>query len=133
MTHHRSPIVAVTVVSIALVAATASLAQAQRNIEVHGLELVPWSKKVDGDRYISGRDFEGSLKHFRDKFRGWKTIRWSREVSLPTVKYVHIENLSDNAPWQGVNIYQLRNGEVRLYVLPRQAKAPPSAATPKKP
>jgi hypothetical protein len=116
--------------TLMLLASSSALAQAQRNVEVHGLELVAWSKKVDEDRYISGRDFEGSIKHFRDKFRGWKTVKWSREVSLPTVKYVHIENLSENAAWQGVNIYQLRNGEVRLYVLPRLAKAP---ATPKAP
>ena len=132
MTVRPSPLLAASAVLAVILSTSAAHAQAQRNLEVHGLELVPWSKKVDGDRYISGRDYEGSLKHFRDKFRGWKTIRWSREVSLPTVKYVHIENLSDNAAWQGVNIYQLRNGEVRLYVLPRQAKAP-SKSPPQKP
>jgi hypothetical protein len=41
------------------------------------------------------------------------------------VKYVHLENLADTGAWQGVNIYQLKNGEVRVYILPRAAtKAP---------
>lgn len=96
-----------------------ALAQS-RGPEEFGLDLVPGSRKLEGSRYASGRDYDGTLKYFREKYRGQKTaIKWSREVSLPTVKYVHIENTTDNGAWQGLNIYQLKTGEVRIFVLPR--------------
>jgi hypothetical protein len=108
----------VVVVPCALVALP-SLAQSRSPDEL-GLDLVPGSRKLEGSRYASGRDYDGTLKYFREKYRGQKSaIRWSREVTLPTVKYVHIENTTDSGAWQGVNIYQLKSGEVRIFVLPR--------------
>jgi hypothetical protein len=108
----------VVAVPCALVASP-SLAQS-RSPEELGLDLVPGSRKLEGSRYASGRDYDGTLKYFREKYRGQKSaIRWSREVTLPTVKYVHIENTTDSGAWQGVNIYQLKTGEVRIFVLPR--------------
>lgn len=106
--------------------AVPALAQDSKRPEVLGLELVQYSRRIEDNRYISGRDWDGSVKHFRDKFKGNKSVRWSREVSLPTVKYVHLENLAETGAWQGVNIYQLKTGEVRISVLPR---APKTAAT----
>lgn len=118
----RVPVLAV---AFALSLSLPALAESQP--KAHGLELVPWSKKVEDARYQSGRDWEGTLKYFRDKFRGWKGIRWHREVNLPTVKYIHIQNLNAKARWSGVNVYQLPSGEVRMYVLkrvsPDEAKA----------
>lgn len=99
-----------------------------------GLELVPYAKKIGERRYQSQRDYDGTIKFFRDKFKGWKTIRWMREVSLPAVKYIHLENTNDKSAWEGVNIYQLKSGEVRFYVLPRVVKtasADPAASTSK--
>ena len=101
---------------------TAALAQS-KSIEELGLDLVPGSRKLDARRYASGRDYDGTLKYFRDRFKGQKSsIKWSREVSLPTVKYIHLENMSETGAWQGVNIYQLKTGETRIFVLPREAK-----------
>lgn len=91
-----------------------------------GLDLVPWSKKVGDRRYESPRDYDGTVKFFRDKFKGWKQIKWTREVSLPAVKYIHVENTTDSSRWQGVNIYALPDGRVRYYVLERVR--PPQAA-----
>ena len=105
---------------------TSSLAAAPAAEEL-GLELVPYSKKLSERRYQSQRDYEGTIKFFKDKFKGWKTIRWMREVSLPAVKYIHLENSNDKAAWEGVNIYQLKSGEVRFYVLKRET--PPAATT----
>lgn len=106
--------------AVVLLALTCSLpALAESQPKVHGLELVPWSKKIESGRYQSSRDWEGTLKYFRDKLRGWKGIRWHREVNLPTVKYIHIQNLNPKARWSGVNLYQLPSGEVRMYVLRR--------------
>jgi len=135
MTVARSVLIAVVVA----IASSSAMAQATpKNVTELGLDLVNWSKKIDDRRYISGRNWEGTMKHFRDLYRGNRgAIRWSREVSLPTVKYVHIESLVDSTPWQGVNVYQLKSGEVRLFVLPRAkpaaTSAPVPAATPAKP
>ena len=88
-----------------------------------GLEVLPWSKKLGERRYESPRDFEGTVKFFRDKLKGAKTVKWTREVSLPAVKYVHLENVSDIGKWQGVNIYALPDGRVRFFFLERQKTA----------
>lgn len=86
---------------------------------VHGLTLVPWSKKIGEDRYRSSRDWEGTLKYFRERYRGSSHVKWHREVNLPKVKFIHLQSLRDKWGWSGLNIYQLPNGEVRLYVLER--------------
>ncbi|MDP2340473.1 MAG: hypothetical protein Q8O67_05930 [Deltaproteobacteria bacterium] len=119
--------------ALLLTASTTSLvaapaAAAAPAAEELGLELVPYSKKLGDRRYQSQRDYEGTIKFFRDKFKGWKTIKWTREVSLPAVKYIHLENSNDKAAWEGVNIYQLKTGEVRFYVLKREAPAAAAAA-----
>jgi hypothetical protein len=84
-----------------------------------GLELVPWSKKISERRYESPRDYEGTVKFFRDKWKSSKPVKWSREVSLPAVKYIHVESMIDSTKWSGVNIYQLPDGRVRYFVLDR--------------
>lgn len=108
------------VVVLPLLAAPLASANAPK---VYGLELVPWSRQLDDDRYQSSRDWEKTLKHFKDNLRGWRGVRWHREVNLPTVKYVHIENKNEKAEWEGINIYQLPGGKVRMFVLKRQPKA----------
>jgi hypothetical protein len=119
-------------VSLAVVGmlVSAAPARADDNSDL-GLELVPWSKKVGDHRYESPRDYEGTVKFFKDKFKGYKTIRWSREVSLPAVKYIHLDNLTTNAKWEGVNIYALPDGRVRYFLLEHEAQAP--APAPAKP
>jgi len=109
-----------------LLTSTASLAAG--SAEELGLELVPYAKKIGERRYQSQRDYDATIKFFRDKFKGSKSVRWTREVSLPAVKYVHLENTNSSGAWEGVNIYQLKSGEVRFYVLPRTIM--PVAPTP---
>lgn len=122
-TRGRAPLLLVLLFALAPLPA---LAQAPT---VYGLELVPWSKKLEEDRYQSSRDWEGTLRYFREKLRGWKGVRWHREVNLPTVKYVHIQNTNPKAKWSGINIYELPGGRVRMYVLKRiTPKAEPKAA-----
>src|SRR5688572_1988398 len=93
-------------------------ASGDSNVEL-GLEMVPWSKKVGERRYESPRDFDGTVKFFKDKFKGVKSVKWSREVSLPAVKYIHLENLGAGK-WQGVNIYLMNDQRVRVFVLAKK-------------
>jgi hypothetical protein len=85
--------------------------------KVYGIELVPYSRQIDEDRYRSSRDWEGSMRHFKKKFAGWKYIRWHSVVNLPTVKYVFIENTYPKRQFDGINVYELPGGEVRMYIL----------------
>jgi hypothetical protein len=112
--------------ALALVVVTSSSALAERQEDL-GIELTSTARRIENHRFASGRDWEATVKHFRDRFKGNKNVRWTREVSLPSVKYVHIENLVDTGAWQGINIYQLKTGEVRVSILPRE---PPSSAPP---
>lgn len=91
--------------------------------KVHGIELLNWSKKIDEDRYQSPRNWDKTVEHFKKHFRGWRGVRWHREVNLPTIKYVHIENTNEKGEWAGINLYELPGGKVRMYVLKRLPKA----------
>lgn len=116
---------AVCVVAICLMAAPT---QAANEPTEHGLTLVPWSKKIEESRYRSARDWEGTLKFFRERFRGSPHVKWHREVNLPKVKFIHLQSLREKWKWSGLNIYQLPNGEVRLYVLQRSPSSSESSS-----
>lgn len=103
-------------VVVVLIVAFPVLAERQEDL---GVELTSSARRIEAHRYASGRDWDATVKHFRDRFKGNKNVRFSREVSVPTVKYVHIENLVDTGAWQGINLYQMKNGEVRISILPR--------------
>lgn len=123
-------LIVATVVVVALGAGAAAAAAA----EELGLELVPGSKKLGTGRYASQRDFDGTVKFFRDRWKNNKAaVKWFREVSLPAVKYVHLESAVDSTPWQGVNIYQVKGQDVRFTILPRPPKAPASSTSPAPP
>lgn len=108
------------VVACVVGGAEAALANAPK---VHGIDLIAWSKKIEEDRYQSPRSWDKTVEYFQKYFRGWKGVRWHREVNLPTIKYVHIENTSGKGAWAGINIYELPGGKVRVYVLKREPKA----------
>lgn len=116
------------VVGSLLGGADAALANAPK---VHGIDLIAWSKKIEEDRYQSPRSWDKTIEYFKKYFRGWRGVRWHREVNLPTIKYVHIENTHEKGAWAGINIYELPGGKVRVYVLKREPKveaAKPDAA-----
>jgi hypothetical protein len=102
---------------------TTSLSARAAAPEDLGITLLPSSSRIEAHRYNAGRDWEATTKFFREKFRSSKNVRTSREVSLPNVKYVHYENSNEASAWQGINVYQLKSGQVRIYLLPRAAVA----------
>ena len=116
---------------VLLVALVAPAAQAAP--KVHGVELMNWAKKVDEDRYKSPRDFEKTVKFFRDAYKGWRTIKRHRDVSLPGVKYLHFENLAKKREWDAINIYEVPGGHVYIYILAHHAPAAPPDDERKKP
>jgi hypothetical protein len=94
-----------------------------------GLELMPAARKVSAQRYQSDRNYEATLKFFREKFRGAKNIRFLREVSVPGVKYLHIENDNPTSGWDGLNISQMPDGTVQVFVLERLKASPMTTTT----
>lgn len=100
--------------------------------KVHGVELIPWAKQVGEDRYESPRDWANTIRFYKKLFAGWRYIKWHNEVNLPGVKYIHIENTFAKRTYDGLNIYELPGGHVRIFVLkhvePEAAAAPGGAA-----
>ncbi|HEY4221658.1 MAG TPA: hypothetical protein VGO62_09950, partial [Myxococcota bacterium] len=93
--------------AVALVSLGAGPAFAEEYPKDLGLDLMPWAKKIDEHRFESPRDYEGTVKFFRDKWKTSKPVRWSHEVSVPAVKYIHVESMVDSTKWSGINIYEL--------------------------
>ena len=115
---------------LAVVALLSSSAGLAAGPDEFGLELMPSAKKIGAHRYQSDRNYDATVKFFREKFRGAKSVRWMREVSLPGVKYVHIENDNPQSRWDGVNISLMADGSVHVFVLERKKAAAASMPTP---
>jgi hypothetical protein len=100
-----------------------------------GVRLPGGAKKVAEHRFEVQRDFDGTIKHFKDEFKGSKSVRIGRDGRVAGVRFLHIDNANDKSAWSGINVYQLKDGLVRVYVLPREPKtaATTPAATPAAP
>lgn len=111
---------------VALLSSSAAVAGAP---EEFGFTLMPSARKIGAHRYQSDRNYDATLKFFREKFRPFKAVRWMREVSLPGVKYVHIENDNPQSGWDGINVSQMPDGSVHVFILERARPATPPAST----
>jgi hypothetical protein len=108
---------------VCLLVLTTSVSARAAAPEDLGITLLPSATRIEAHRYNAGRDWDATTKFFREKFRSANNVRTSREVSLPNVKYVHYENSNEASQWQGINVYQLKNGQVRITLLPRATVA----------
>ena len=93
---------------------------AQAKPSVYGLELVPYAKQMEENRFSSDRDYKNVITFFEKKFRGKRHIQWLPEVSLVGIKYTHIRNTDPRSDWEGLNIYTMPSGQTRLFVLKRK-------------
>ena len=74
----------------------------------------------DPGRYRTLRTFEETLDFYRKLFNQTGGVRWRNIVNLPSIKAKHVECLAKKTHWEGINIYE-KQGEVRIYVIPRDA------------
>jgi hypothetical protein len=81
--------------------------------------------ELAGHKFDCPRDFNDVVKHFRDEFKGRAQVRTGKEMSVAGTRYFHIDNLGDKGGWSGINVYQIRNGSVRITVLPKPTPAKP--------
>jgi hypothetical protein len=103
----------------ALIGATALLAGLPGSAlaeKVAGAVLPDGAVKVGDGRYEVPRNYEETLKFFRQVYGPGK-FRRRPIADQPTVKAVHIEN-PDARPgqWEGLNVYELK-GVTRVFVL----------------
>lgn len=91
-------------------------ARAAGEFRVLGVVLPGGSVKVDTDRYRMPQTYEEALKFYKQflppaKY-GRKAIR-----NQAGVRAVHIDNPAGKSEWDGLNLYELPGGEVRLFII----------------
>lgn len=104
----------------ALVAA--SLLLAAPGFKARGFTLPDGAVKVDDDRYRLPQAWEDALKFYKGVYPPAKYPRHTLR-SESQARAVHIDNPGGKDEWEGVNIYELGRGEVRLFVLAREPAA----------
>ncbi|RMG20362.1 MAG: hypothetical protein D6729_03040 [Deltaproteobacteria bacterium] len=92
-----------------------------------GATLPKWAKKIGEHRFRSPWDWHTTMRWVRKTYPNRVEYPRIRIVNQPGIKAIHLKNARRHGDWEGMNIYELEGGEVRIYVLPRQA----SNASPK--
>ena len=103
-----------------LLAATAAVA-AGEGFKARGFILPDGAVKIDDDRYRLPQPWDEAVKYYRRAYPPAKYPRHSLRSQTP-IRAMHIDNPS-GIEWDGVNLYEINRGEVRLYILP--GKEPP--------
>ena len=85
----------------------------------------------DPGRFRSPYSYDETLDYYQRVFKNTTGVRWRNVVNLPSVKAKHIDCLRKKTHWDGINIYE-KQGEVRIYVLPRESPEKDGAAAPAK-
>jgi hypothetical protein len=113
---------------LSVLAVTCSLGGAPIPLEaMMEAPLVPGAVALDEPgRYRSPRSFDDTLDFYSKLFNQGGVIRWRNIVNLPGIKAKHLECLRRKTRWEGINVYEYK-GEVRLYVIARDAKRRGSA------
>ncbi len=91
------------------------------NTKVHlGAHLPRWSVPIEENRFRSPWNW--------DQTTTWINRNYSRGqfpridiVNLPGIKAVHLANRSGRGQFTGINIYEMQDGQVRFYVLPKKS------------
>jgi hypothetical protein len=89
-----------------------------RAVDDLGVRLPASARKVGDHKYECARGFDDVEKYFREEYKSSRVIRVGREVVVGQTRYIHIDNQSGKGPWSGVNVYQIKNGAVRVTILP---------------
>ena len=109
---------------------TLALLLASPGFKARGFSLPDGAVKVDDDRYRLPQAWDDALKFYKSVYPPAKYPRHTLH-SASQVRAVHIDNPSSRDDWEGANLDELGRGEVRVYVLSREA--PAEAASPAAP
>lgn len=86
-----------------------------------GAFLPRWAQKIGEHRYRSPWDWHQTMKWLGRTY-GAQFPR-VRIINQPGIKAIFIDNRS-NRGWDGINIYETKEGEVRMFVVPAPEKKP---------
>lgn len=79
------------------------------------------AKKIGEDRFRSPWGWDSTKRWLDRNYKSWEYPR-IRIINKPGIKAIHIRNgkkKKKKSKWSGINMYELRTGEVRFYVLER--------------
>lgn len=96
------------------------VAQAAGEFRVKGVVLPNGAVRIGDDRYRLPESWDATLKFYRGVYRPEKFPR-RFIVNQPGIKAWHFVNPDSTGEWEGFNLYESQ-GEVRLYILGREAK-----------
>jgi hypothetical protein len=98
----------------------AALIAAPTGFKARNFSLPDGAVKIDEDRYRLSQTWDEALKWYRTVYPPSKYPRHTLH-SESTVRAVHIDN-PGGSEWDGVNLYEVGHGEVRVYILPGKEK-----------
>ena len=87
--------------------------------KAHGFTLPDGAVKVDDDRYRLPQAWDDAIRFYRSAYPAAKFPRRTLH-SQSQVRAIHIANPS-GGEWDGANLYESGRGEVRVYVLAKEA------------
>jgi len=105
-------------------------AVAAEGFKARGFILPDGAVKIDEDRYRLTQPWDEAVKFYRRAYPPGKYTRRTLH-NQSAVRAMHIEN-PERGEWEGVNLYEAARGEVRVYILPPEQRAPAQAAPPAK-
>ncbi len=85
-----------------------------------GATLPKWARKIGEHRFQSPWDWHTTIRWLNKTYASRAEYPRIRIVNQPGVKAIHLKNARKRGGWEGMNIYQLQDGRVRFYVLPRR-------------
>ena len=109
------------------VAAPARAAEYQTYL---GATLPKWARKIGEHRFQSPWDWHTTIRWLNKTYTSRAEYPRIRIVNQPGVKAIHLKNARKRGGWEGMNVYQLADGRVRFYVLPKEKPKEPRAKAP---
>jgi hypothetical protein len=90
---------------------------------VYGATIPDEVAKLDDGRYRSKKDWDRTMRAFRNAYGNAKGIVFQRiETSAKVKNAYHIQNTQPKRRWDGINVYETQEGKIFIVVLPATPK-----------
>jgi hypothetical protein len=84
---------------------------------LYGAVVLDEVTDVEEGRFRSKRDWERTIRFFYSVYGKKTGVVWKALESTAKVKAVHIQNTAPGRKWDGINVYETKDGKVFIYVL----------------
>jgi hypothetical protein len=92
--------------------------RAAGEFKAHGFSLPAGSVRVDDDRYRLPMTWDDTMRFLRNTYVAAKYPRRAL-ANQSGVRAIHLDNPKAGEEWEGVNVYEVGKGEVRIFILVR--------------